>query len=108
MGDDAGAQGCRGARVSRSPDTPVCPSCERVLDRIDHAAILHLVLDDQVYRSAAVNEPGPGQIFGIASETKLRCGYCQAELPREARSYFYQRWEAVLGSSARLSWKEQS
>lgn len=75
---------------------PVCPGCDHPLDRIDHFAIEHLILRDDVYRPTGIDD-GDGQGgYGLASEVDLRCGRCGEPLPREDRQYFYRRWYVVL------------
>lgn len=75
-------------------ELPQC-KCGKPLDRIDHYAIEHTILDDDVYRMVNVGDPPAPDWPGagsIASETDLRCGYCGESIPQEARAYFYKRW----------------
>lgn len=78
-------------------ETPCCEGCGRQLDRIDHHAIDHSILLDDVYRPVGIYDgDAAGEGPGLASDVDLRCGYCHASIPRSAREYFYRRWYAVL------------
>jgi hypothetical protein len=80
-----------------------CPGCGRELDRIDHCAIEHMTLDADVYRPLNVGDVAADGGFGVASETLLRCGYCQAEVPAEYREFFYRRWYQVVEFNRRVA-----
>lgn len=74
-----------------------CSYCGHRLDRVDHYAIQHTILDHGIYRDVSIADGGVlGEEYGLASETDLRCGYCSEPLPREARAYFFRRWQAAL------------
>jgi hypothetical protein len=83
--------------------TPACPGCGRVLDRIDHHAVEHMILSDDVYRPTGIDEGDGHGGFGVASETQLRCGYCGVEVPREHRQYFYERWWQIVAFNQRVA-----
>ena len=85
------------------PGLSQCPTCGHWLDRVDHHAIQHTIFDDDVYREVSIADGGViefphgiRQEFGLASEIQLRCGYCSQQLSREARTYFFRHWQAVL------------
>lgn len=81
-------------------ETPHCESCGRQLDRIDHHAIEHSILRDDVYMPVGIYDgDATGEGPGLASYVDLRCGYCHASIPRPAREYFYRRWYAVLAAT---------
>jgi hypothetical protein len=81
---------------------PHCPSCGHDLDRIDHHAIEHMILRDEVYCPTGIDEGDGHGGYGVASEVSLRCAYCGAEVPQQSRRYFYERWYQVLAFSQNL------
>jgi hypothetical protein len=67
---------------------PLCTSCGKPLEKVDHYQIEHMTLDQEIYRPTHAGE-------GLASETDLRCGWCDVPLTLEQRRYFYERWYAI-------------
>ena len=70
---------------------PRCKGCGNIIDRVDHSAVEHLILDGDTFRPVHVDDGGI-ECFGIESEIHLSCGYCQATIPREMRQWFYSKW----------------
>jgi len=82
-------------------DIPVSTACGHTLDRIDHVAIEHLILDQEVYRGLSIDE-GLDDRVGLGSEVRLVCGYCLVEVPREQREFFYAHWWQVVQAVEQL------
>lgn len=79
-----------------SDETPTCDSCLESLDRVDHYAIEHTILDDGVYRPVSISDPGVrSDEYPLASAIDLWCGRCNHPLTVEQRAWFYQRWLAM-------------
>ncbi len=85
-------------------ETPRCHKCKKSLDRIDHYAVEHTILDQDEYRPVAIvdGEAGGGE-YGMASETDLRCAYCGEPLRREDREFFYRRWVYAKQATAAIA-----
>lgn len=81
-----------------------CRHCGEWVDRVDHLGLERFILDPHLhlYRDLAIPDGDGRGGPGVASEIRLCCGYCGAELDLQQREHFYRHWIRAAQALAAL------